>query len=269
MDFSWVLSKGISIALELRAFVIKYGERLKAKERFLSAISEQALEIDQTWNKLNEFNNSLVELLDSIEDCPSINQVNDFLLLSADAMRIQSAFIDAYVNYSIAVKQFSANEYLMENLKNYKGMLYDYVDRVSETVLDDNTILIGGNFYTFLKAYQKDMIKKEDKKEIEEAMIKIKEFMDKLKVKIIPNIISMKPRTVFRPKRIKIIYLEPYKKLKKDLEKIKIDIPESELIDMVPGLSMPLNYVIDELKAIENKMPTNRRLTHHRKKRKK
>jgi len=261
-DPSSIISKGISLALELRAFILKFIEVRKSKDRFLSAISDQAFLIDQLWNKLFTFNDSLTTLVDSIEDFPSLTQMDEFLRYTADAMRIYSEFINVYVGFSVAVKEFSANDYLMDNLRNYKGMLYDYVNRVSETVVDKNTIIIGGNFYRFLKAYEKDIFEKPSQKELDETMERTKVFMDKLKVKILPNLIKLKPRVLFRPKRMELLYKEPVKQLTKDREKIKIDIPEEDLIKLTSNISTPIFYVYAELVALENKVKKQRKLTY-------
>ena len=264
MDPSEILSKGISLALELRAFILKYIEVRKSKDRFLNAISEEALFIDQTWNRLIEFDKSIIKLVDSIEDRPTLKQIDEFLKHSAEAMRIYSDFINAYIRYSVAVKEFSVNDYLMDNLRNYKGMLYDYVNRVSETVIDENTIIIGGNFYRFLKAYEKDIFKKPSKKEIEETMKQTKIFMDNIKGKILPNIIDKKPRVLFRPKRIELLYSEPLKQLMKDKEKIKIDIPEGDLLELTSDITPSILYVYSELAIFEDKIKRRKKLPYRK-----
>lgn len=267
MDPSSFISVGITLALELRKFILGYIDVRKSEEKYLSAISDEALLIDESWSKLITFNDSVMELLNSIKDYPTVNQLYDFLQHCAESMRIYSELINSYINYSVAIKQFSVNEDLMDKLRKYKGMLYDYVQRVSETVTDENTIVIGGNFHRFIKAHQKEIFPKISKKESKKINTEAQQFMDLLKQKILPSLIKQKPRFLFREKRVKIIFSESYKKLMEDREKITINIPEDDLRELLQETISPIFIVFEELKSIEDTIPKRKKLPYRKRRR--
>lgn len=259
-----MFSSGIKLALELRAFILKYGEMKKSEHRFLNAINDNIDEINNVWNDLDNHSSSLINLLNEIDIQPSVNQLHDFLLLCANSFNIFSKFTNAYIDYCLTVKNFSANEYLMTNLKNYKGMLYDYVCRVSESVTDDNTVIIDGRFVTFMNAYKDELFPSNSKRDYNIiAKEEVDKFLSDFKSKILPSIINRKPRFLFREKRILLIFEEPIKQYIEDKEKLVINIPEEDTLDFAERSSFPALYIIEELTVIEDqiksKLPYRRR----------
>ncbi len=263
MDFSWVFSIGLKLALELRDFLNKYGDIQRGKKQFFNAISDNIDKFDENWERLFQYNEDVVNLLDEIGISPNADQVYRFLELSADSFRIYSEFTNAYVNYSINVREFSVNKDMMENLRKYKGTLYDYVQRISETVTENNKIVIDGRLITFFKANKDEFMIVLDDSESEKVMEEAERIINDIKRKILPSLINQKPRFVFRRKRIQSLFKEPIHRFLIDKDKIIFDVPEQETINFVASTNIPIFYLMDELSAIENRA-TNRRLEHMR-----
>lgn len=254
MDPSQLISKGIPFAKDLVAFIRQFLDVRRSKEKLLNAISEEVEMMVESMNQIIEFDDSVKQVLDSIGYRPTLKQLDEIMKYSAESMLLSSNMIYSYIRFSIAVKEFSVNEYMMSNLKKYKGILYDYVMRISETVLDDKTILISGNYFRFLKANRKEFLLKISKKESKQIVDETQKYIDIVNNKVLPNLIKKKPRVLFRPKRIKRMYREPLLKLIETKNKINIEDPEKNVRDLITDQSSPLLIIYEEILAIEDKL---------------
>jgi len=257
-----LISWGLPFAKGLIAFIRQFLDVRKSKGQFLSAIREEIEMMEDSSNRIIEFDESVKKVLDSIGARPTLHQLDEIMKYSAESMLLFSNLLSSYILYSIAVKEFSVNEYMMDNLKKYKGVLYDYVMRISETVLDDNTVLIGGNYFRFLKANKKGFLPKMSKKESKQLIDEERRYIDIVKKKVLPNIAKKKPRSLFRPKRIKIIFREPLLKLVENKERIKIENPEE--IKQIIDKSSPLFFIYDEILAIEDMLLKREKLPYRK-----
>lgn len=264
MDVTGFISGAFSLALDLRAFIVRYKEIKKSRIRFINAVSDEVKVLDDTIKRLNELDVKVKKILDAIREQVTIQQLDEIMRLSADSIQLYSEMINSYIQYSVAVKQLSVNEDLMENLRKYKGILFDYVMRVSETVLDDHTILIDGNFYRFFKAYRDEIFPKISVDEVKRLEEETQRYLDIFRSRVVPRLQSKRPRVLFKPKRLKIIYREPLRQLIEDRKKLKIDLPEENLKELITGTFSPMSLIFDELVNIEQKL-SNKKKTSYRK----
>jgi len=254
MSYEWIISTGISIALELRGFITRYLEVTKSKDQLLNAICDEITLIENSWERLYSFSDEMNDLLDSIGIYPDANQMYHFLQLCAEAFRINSQFTNAYVSYSKRLKYLSVNDLLMGNLKKYKGLYYEYVNRVSETVTDDDKIIIDGRFTTFLKAYRDEILPSLNQYEEKVIQENAEQFIKDINAKIVPSLSKRKPRSVFRQKRLENIFLEPIKQYLDDKDKIIFNVPKEDMMQVISSTSMPIFYVLDEISKLEVKI---------------
>jgi len=132
--------------------------------------------------------------------------------------------------------------------------LYDYVERIRDSVNDDGSITIDGRLITFLKANRDEFLPVLNKQESEELREEMDKFIEDFRRKILPSIIKRKPRIIFRKKRLEIILREPVEQYIIDKDKIKIDIPMQEQLDFFDTTIIPMSYLMNEFSELENKI---------------
>ena len=264
MDVTGFISGAFSLALDLRAFILRYREIKKSRTRFINALSDEVGVLDDCIKRLHEIDERVKKILDAIEEQVTLEQLDEIMWLSADSIQLYSNMITSYIQYSVAVKQLSVNEDFMDNLRKYKGILFDYVMRVSETVHDDHSLLIGGNFYRFFKAYRDELFPKISGDEVKRLEKETQRYLDIFRRRVVPRLQSKRPRVLFKPKRLKIIYREPLKQLIEDRKKLKIDWSEENLKELIVGTFSPMSFIFDELAGIEQKLSDKNKLTYRR-----
>ena len=93
-----------------------------------------------------------------------------------------------------------------------------------------------------------------DEEESSQIQEETEKIINDIKRKILPSLEKRKPRTVFRPKRIKLIFESPINQFLVDREKITFDLPQQEQIDFVASTNMPIFFIMEELTVIENRL---------------
>ncbi|MBD3155415.1 MAG: hypothetical protein GF368_02045 [Candidatus Aenigmarchaeota archaeon] len=162
------------------------------------------------------------------------------------------------------MKEFSEIKYLMELLKKYKGMLYDYVDQVSKTVVDENKVVIGSQFFRFVKAYEADF-PKVNEAESEKMKEEIEKTMEKFRSKIIPYIYKKRPRILFKKKRIEFLYSDVIHELVENQKRLKLDVTTEQLMEISSIQQTPIGLLHGELLELENRLKNRRKLVKQRK----
>ena len=91
MDVTGLISGAFSLALDLRAFIVRYKEIKKSRIRFINAVSDEIEVLDNTIKRINELDEKAKKILDAIREQVTIEQLDEIMRLSADSIRLSAS----------------------------------------------------------------------------------------------------------------------------------------------------------------------------------
>jgi len=216
------------------------------------AIKREAKEYVNSFEELDKATEELLHLLDELEKKRTKELINSILLTCSEGIHHYGSLINTYVDVSIAIKEFSVNVVLMEKLRP-SGFLYDYVCRVRDTVVDDNKVHLGGEFYRFVLTYQDKIFKDFKIKEVVKTREEIQRYIDIIKNEFQPAFQIMSNRRIFRKKQIKRLFLQNLKYLDEAKDKLTVTIPEEDLREYLPKKLVSIIQIFEGISMLEYK----------------
>jgi len=245
-----ILFPFISPLLKFIKWIKKQKNLTEAQERLGMAIKNEAKIYMEKYEQLGKVTDNLIDLLDKLENMVTGELINSIIVESSEGLYAYGDIIKSYVDLSIAIKEFSTMETLMEKLKP-NGFLYEYVCKIRDTVKDYNTIIIGGEYLRFMLAYEDKIFKKIKKKDTEEANKLMEKYVHLLTTKFQNAFIIMSNRRRFKKKYIKSIFIHNLKYLKEAKNRMIIDVPEDQILEFIPKKLLPITMIFEEIRKIE------------------
>jgi len=243
--------------LKLYKWVIDQIETHKSKRRVFTAIRDEIDDYVDKFNNLFNNSNDLVPLLDEFDKIPNKNTLNEIVILCGESFVKYADLINSYVNLSFAIKELSVNVDLMSRLRKADGFLYDFVERISDTVYEYEYVKIGREYFRFIKIYEDKVFKKS---EVDDVIKTIEsKYITILEKKLMPSLMIMSNRRTFRKKQIKQLYIRNLKLLSEAKNRYIIDISEEEIMGYIPKKFLPMVKLFQNLQEIEYNPTKSRR----------
>lgn len=240
----------IPIIKDLYHWVQGYLKGKDAKNRLLVGLSSEIELLDESNSVLEKHSMDVGILLESIEK--EVNRVKILKLLEyvSKYIGIYADTIQRYIDFSIAITETVVNQDLMSSLREFDGVLFDYLERVNDTVNVDESITINAELLRFFKINQKKYfpaLSKKDEKKITDLGI---QYLSICKKKVTPNIAVYVNKNRKTRRRIKQLYNNNLEKLVAVQSKVKYDIPLNSFSQYLPDNLKVLEVIIEEGKRI-------------------
>jgi len=245
-----VLSTFTEPLMKLMEWIEKQKDLKEAQKRLGMAIKNEAIEYMAKYNKLGEVTDELIQWLDKLDNEQNRNIVNNIIVTSSDGLHSYGEFIFSYVKLSVAIKEFSTMETLMDKLRP-SGFLYEFVCKIRDTVRDDNTLVVGSEYYRFVLSYEDKIFKKVKKKDVTKTIELSNKYIKIIKTKFKNALIIMSRRRQFKKKYIKRIFINNVIFLSDASKKLNVDIPEEEMMKYIPKKFLPMTLIFDEISKLE------------------
>lgn len=231
-----------------------------SKRKFFRAIRDECRLYAESVDALVSINEMTLFMLDKLNENADKDLINQIVLSSATFIKRYADLINSYVSLSFAIKEYSVNEDLMTKLQEYDGFLYDFVCRISDTVIDYKYVKVGREYFRFLKSDEDKSFADITQKDIDEGVNEMKRYVEIIKKKLVPALKLMSIRRMYRKKRIKREFKRNNDYLRKMKKKFSSDIPEKDIRKILPSKFLSLVIFAEELDQLETQVPKSRRL---------
>ena len=136
-----IVSSAISPSIRLRDEIKKYQSKKKTQERFLNALEDEIKKYSEISKQITHTSEQFMSILDSIEDTPTVPQLNNLFESVLDAPIICSQLIELFVELAKSCSEVSKNEAFMSHLKETDALLYDFVQRMRDTYIAERNAI--------------------------------------------------------------------------------------------------------------------------------
>jgi len=236
-----VLSSPISLLLKLGKEAKKYQTKKKTKDRVLSALGDEIEAYMDTFDQISAISkDQVLPILKSIKGMPTVHQMNDLLEGLSQMPLMWAQLVRSFIKLAKACSEVSANRGFMESLKETSLFLYDFVDRMKDTYVAENTIRIDGRYYRFFKVYQDQIFKEIHEEDLEKAVDEVKGYVKKIKHYV--------DKTSFIKRQTRKKYIKNFKELCKVVVNVKIE--QTSIVDLrayMPSRLLPVMILFDEI----------------------
>ena len=257
---------GVLLPLALR-FQEYLDSRKKKKETMVRVFAGLEKELKTYVNCVEEisplFYGKFIPLLDQVRSEYSSTVLNDLLLIYSRIIGLYGRILEAHINLAFRCKNISTIPGLMSDLNKADRILFDFVMKMKDSVINGKKIQLGEDFYTFFVSYGDEILSDINKKDINKAVINVTEYISILKNVVLPAINKGSiSREIRRSYNINIKSLNKIgKRIKYDKSIVK------DLEKFVPSTLRPLIPLFEELKKMENELKRYRGLTSGRNRR--
>lgn len=217
----------------------KYLRKKKLREQLISGLSTEIKTYIDLYKKFEISGEG--QLIPLLRAEPVIPKINKIVRCIADMNLQYAALIESFVKLAQGCKLISLNKGFMDHLEEVDYPIYDFVNMVARTVVDDS-LSIGTDFYKFFQLYG-DEISGKVEGDVDEAIRELKSHIETLK-SIKRN--AHKARAGITRKTVKH-FVESIKELRKANKKVRIHkIVIADLRHYVPKEMLPLVLVLEE-----------------------
>lgn len=236
-----VLSSLLSPLEKLGKEIKKYQTKRKTQNRILNALGDEIKDYIDIFDQISAASeNQVLPILQSIKGMPTVHQMNELLAGLLQMPLMFSQLIKSFIKLAKACSEVSVNRGFMESLKESSLFLYDFVDRMKDTYIGENTIRIDGRYYRFFKVYQDQIFKEIKEEDLEKAVDEVKGYVKKIKHYV--------DKTSFVKRKIRKKYIKNFKEMCKVAVNVKIE--KANVIDLrayMPSRLLPVMILFDEI----------------------
>ena len=237
-----VLSPFISLSEKVQDFQ----KKRKVKNFVLDALSVEVEEYRASFNELLDFGNKFVLLIRETGEPPTSIQLIEFLKFYSQFPKKLGKSIISFIKLAKACKELSAQQALMEYLKKSDIMLYDFVLRMADAYVEENTLKINGRFLRFFSAYKKEILRIKIIKKIKKLRLS---EANKKEIELIVNRAKIIARSFNAEFFARFMRHPAVRKLNKNLKKLS-DISQSVILEYPPKPDLLDVFIPNDLRPI-------------------
>lgn len=157
-----ILTSLASPVMTLSEKIHKYQDKIKVKEQFADALENEIKGYDTIFNDIMELGNKFIPIMEEIEGQPTPKQVIDVIDCLSQTPRILSKFLISFVGLARACKEISSKKAFMDSLGDSSRFMYDFVNTMSDTYVEKDTVKIDGRFFRFFSMYKREILKRQE-----------------------------------------------------------------------------------------------------------
>jgi len=239
-----LVTSPINPIIRLRDEVKRYLEKKKTKDRIVNALRDEVQAYVDTFDQIVQISETqLMPILETIENSPTVHQMNDLLEGFSQMPLAYSTLIQSFIKIAKACSEVSENQAFMESLKESSSFIYDFVERMRDTYIGKDLIKIDGRYYRFFKLYQDEIFKEVQVNGLEEIIEEMRGYVQKIKHYI--------RKTPFIRRKI----VKKYRKNLQQLFKVtrNVTIEESDVVNLrnyIPTKLFPVAVFFEEIYMI-------------------
>ena len=134
--------------------VSKYKNRKKVEDRFIRALESEAKAYLEIFNEMSDYGkNKVTPVLLSIQDIPTITQMNNLMAVVAEVPLLSIKFIKAFINVAKACYESSQLEGFMKSLEKSNISQFDFVKIMASIYQPEDAVVIDNVFFRYFKVY--------------------------------------------------------------------------------------------------------------------
>jgi hypothetical protein len=137
----------------------KYRDKIKVKEQFADALENEIKAYDDILNDTMELVRRFIPAIERIEEQPTPMQVIDVIDCLSRTPGILARFLISFVGLARACKEISSKKAFMDSLRDSSRFMYDFVNTMSDTYIERDTVKIDGRFFRFYSMYKREILK--------------------------------------------------------------------------------------------------------------
>jgi len=236
--------------VELLKWIEKQKDFLESKKRLKMSIRKEISNYVDSFEKLNIFSEILLDDLDQLDKEASGDLINSIIITCSDGVHLYGEIIHSYINLSVAIKEFSAMESLMEKLKA-NSFVYEFVCRVRDSVYEDKSIHLGAEYFRFIQAYEDKFRKVINNRDIYKSSELLDKYIYILNTKFQNILIVMSNRRRFKKQYIKQIFITELNYLSDAKKKFIIELSQDEIMQIIPEQFKMVITMFDKVAELE------------------
>jgi hypothetical protein len=146
--------------ISLSEKIHNYQEKRETKEQFASALQSEVKDYEVLINDLMELSKKSLSIVEQVEKQPTPHQVLEILDCISESPRILARFMILFIKLARACKEISSERAFMDSLMKTSHFMHDFVERMAESYIEKDTVVIDGRFFRFFSTYRKEILKK-------------------------------------------------------------------------------------------------------------
>ena len=134
--------------------VSKYKNKKKVENRFISALESETKAYLEIFNEMSDYGkNKVTPVVLSIQDIPTITQMNNLMAVAAEVPLLCIKFFKAFINVAKACYEISYIEGFMKSLEKSNISQYDFVKIMASIYRPEDSVVIDNVFFRYFKVY--------------------------------------------------------------------------------------------------------------------
>jgi hypothetical protein len=245
-----VISTTIPIIKDVIAVIDEHQKNNQIENRLLNSFKIETDSISATYASFSSISETqLFPLLKTIHVAPTRSQLNGVVKCTILLYKNYVTLLSSFRGLANKCKQVSLNTGFMSQVKDYDAELFDFINRLAETITKDRVEFNDG-FYGFIQLYGNDPFKKFKKSEMDNIVKEMEPMLGLVKNIIKP---SLTRESIDRENRKE--FLKVCKELVKELKIFKVKYTKLvEIRNYVPEKLRPLMLLFEENYPIESEI---------------
>jgi hypothetical protein len=116
--------------------------------------------VSTIFNDVMKLSADALPMIEKIDGQLTPGQLLKIIACLSQTPRILARFLVSFVELAKACKEISSKEAFMDSLRESSRFMYDFVNTMSDTYIEKDTVKIDGRYFRFFSMYKREILKR-------------------------------------------------------------------------------------------------------------